>query len=183
MSRNLLRTDCWRCHGEVTLSGPSHPITHEECGVLIDEYDGMIVADAACSVCAARYLAWVDERQRKRPLPVWLMRRGGDGSAFFDLSFRSTFNDEPGEEDLPPWEPPPKWTKEHVGRMFWNHSAQRAEHLVDIDAYGRYYFTGNDAIVGYPQSTAEHVFALVPLGWCVNDGRLMRPVTSEEIPA
>lgn len=103
MSRNLGTTDCCSCPRweppptTVRLVGPVHPITRAEAGSYFDEYEGMLVADAECSECGAKYLAWVDERPRRRP-------HGFDREpcgAFCDLSYRSSFNDEPGEDDVP----------------------------------------------------------------------------------
>jgi hypothetical protein len=55
-------------------------------------------------VCGAKYLAWVDERGRKpyrgrygvHIFYQWASEPGG----FFDLSYRSSFNDEPGDADV-----------------------------------------------------------------------------------
>src|SRR6185436_19366043 len=65
------------------------------------EYEGMIVANAACVDCEAEYLVWIDgsgrcggSRWPGRPLAE---------ESHSDLSFRSTFNDEPGERDKPRW--------------------------------------------------------------------------------
>jgi hypothetical protein len=59
-----------------------------------------VVAAATCAKCGAKYLAWVDDRAMRRPLGA---SHRFVGDLFFDLSFRSTFNDEPGPDDLPPW--------------------------------------------------------------------------------
>ena len=92
MSRNLCRTDCYFCEGVVLLQEEPRKIRSDDCGAYFDEYDGMIVANAECGDCEAKYLAWV---YRHPPIPPdW------DGE-FYDLSFRFTFNDEPGEDDLP----------------------------------------------------------------------------------
>lgn len=108
MSRNLCNgSTCYFCHGEVRKVGPVHPITQDECGVYFDEYQGMLVADAACVDCEAPYLAWLDGTHVKRrgyasvyPEP----RTEEDGSlAIQDLSHRSSFNDEPGTADYPKW--------------------------------------------------------------------------------
>ena len=116
MARNLGQTSCARC-GKAQVIKPTErprPITQEEAGAYFDEYEGMLVAEAACWICGARYLAWVDERPRVRPSfyvggvstpryaePVPPYTAGG----YFDLSYRSTFNNEPGSADLPPWDP------------------------------------------------------------------------------
>jgi hypothetical protein len=104
MSRNLCDTHCQFC-GEcdtVELVEDRRPIREDEAGCYFEEYEGMLVANAACNLCEAKYLAWVDERPLKRPR-FWLgvRREPRHGDPFFDLSHRSTFNDEPGEEDMP----------------------------------------------------------------------------------
>jgi hypothetical protein len=99
VSRNLCSTSCTICDETPKLDGDPHPITEEEAGRYFDEYAGMIVCNARCPNCDAKYLAWVDERQRKsihRPY-----RYADHDGAFVDLSFRSSFNDEPGPDDLP----------------------------------------------------------------------------------
>jgi hypothetical protein len=53
----------------------------------------MLVANATCPNCQARYLAWVARIPYRRE---WLSYEG-----YEDLSYRSTFNDEPGLGDLP----------------------------------------------------------------------------------
>ncbi len=100
MSRNLCQTDCYFCSGEIVLKNAPHAITAAEAGCYFDEYEGMIVADAECVDCEAKYLAWVDEAHRR------CYRRESvpdAGKVCVDLSFRSSFDDEPGREDLPKW--------------------------------------------------------------------------------
>lgn len=58
----------------------------------------LIVADAECPDCSAKYVAWIDggsegAHPQPRPDEPYEMVR--------DLSFRSTFDDEPGPSDLP----------------------------------------------------------------------------------
>lgn len=93
MSRNLGDTSCAICHSDVALTGAAHAITREEAGVYFDEYVGMIVADAECPRCAAKYLAWIKRKS-------WT-RDDRDTRLFVDLSFRHSFDDEPAAEDLP----------------------------------------------------------------------------------
>lgn len=95
MSRNLLQTRCERCGSRVRMTEPPREITPADAGRYFHDYKGMIVANAECSVCHARYLAWV-----KTSSAMGWYQSAPEGG-FFDLSFRSTFNDEPGEEDLP----------------------------------------------------------------------------------
>lgn len=115
MSRNLCKTNCdWCGCDEVDLTGPEHQITPNEAGRYFSEFERMIVADAECMVCGAKYLAWVDERGRepwRHPLarldpsgepyiPDHVFDRHSAPGHFFDLSYRSSFNDEPGEADM-----------------------------------------------------------------------------------
>lgn len=72
-------------------------ITEAETGGCFLEYAGMLVAHAQCEDCEAPYLAWVLGNNR------------GSGPENYDkaehivrdLSYRSTFDDEPGPEDFP----------------------------------------------------------------------------------
>lgn len=93
MSRNILDTSCKICHRDVVLCGEQHAITRDEAGVYFDEYMSMVVADAVCKYCDAKYLAWVVSRPGAR--------YPSSGDPFYDLSFRKSFNDEPAPEDLP----------------------------------------------------------------------------------
>ena len=98
MSRNLCRTDCQRCSGPITLDEDPRLVTKEETGVYFAEYRGMLVANAECAWCKARYLAWLTRPQR------WPGVGNSESRGVWepiDLSFRSTFNDEPGPDDLP----------------------------------------------------------------------------------
>lgn len=106
MSRNLMRTDCDFCQGVVALVEEPRRVTREDVGGYFETrggfgFAGMVAAHAACIDCEAQYLAWVsvDDCDGYRG------QLGGcpDGCRFFDLSFRSTFNDEPGPEDMPRW--------------------------------------------------------------------------------
>ena len=111
MSRNLCRITCGECNGEVKATGPRHEIRLDEAGRYFDAYKGMVVADAECSLCGALYLAWCDERDiTGSQRDAWVKvtghgpEMGSDVDGFFhDLSYRSTFNDEPGPADLPVW--------------------------------------------------------------------------------
>ena len=87
MSRNLAMATCERCHSSVELEEAARPITEQEAGPYFEAYTGMLVANATCPRCQARYLAWVR---------AWACE-----ASYFDLSYRSTFNDEPGPGDLP----------------------------------------------------------------------------------
>lgn len=109
MSRNLDRTTCVFCSGEVKLTSPPRSATKADVGAYTEQFEGMIVADAECSDCEAKYLAWIDERPRISNLyhnhDRWAgqERVNAEPQTHIDLSFRSTFDDEPGVEDLPKW--------------------------------------------------------------------------------
>ncbi len=98
MSRNIAKTTCDHCGSRVVVTGRLHPITKEEAHVYFKEFEGLIVADAECSVCRAKYIAWCDYSTcrgiHNDP------RRCQGVQPFWDLSYRSTFNDEPGDKDL-----------------------------------------------------------------------------------
>lgn len=127
MSRNLCKTLCAFCEGTVKLEEAPRPITRAYAGAYFEEYEGMLVANASCVDCCAKYLAWVDERSRVRPGRYSRLCAGGDDDrTHFDLSHRSTFDDEPGKEDCPlytietvrrrvgPWVPPAHWIEQEV---------------------------------------------------------------------
>jgi hypothetical protein len=94
VSRNLGTNVCYFCSGGVTLKEPPREIRPDEARAYIDEYAGMVVAKAECVDCEAKYLAWV------KPAPGHGPTMHSEGP-FFDLSFRSTFNDEYGPADVP----------------------------------------------------------------------------------
>jgi len=73
------------------------PVAKKDTGAYYTEYDGMMVADAECPACLAKYLAWVTGPAGSN----WNSLPKEEGQTHVDLSFRSTFNDEPGEDDLP----------------------------------------------------------------------------------
>lgn len=107
MSRNLCQTDCPRCGSKRirvwdVREGTKDDFVHR----YYDEFQTMLVGDAECTDCGCKLLAWV------RPPIVGIhnddkfsfcdYNQSIDGTAhFFDLSYRSTFNDEPGPDDLP----------------------------------------------------------------------------------
>jgi hypothetical protein len=97
MSRNLGMTNCYLCKCTVAIAGPVAQITEAQAGRYFPEYIGMAVADAICTACGAKYLAWVTPPSR------WgsLGRPPDPEVGFVDLSFRGSFNDEPADEDLP----------------------------------------------------------------------------------
>lgn len=87
MSRNLCTNRCAYCDVDVRLEESPRLIRKDEAGCYYNEYRQMLVANAVCDACGAKYLAW-----------YWRQAAGGEHD---DLSFRSTFNDEPGPSDLP----------------------------------------------------------------------------------
>jgi hypothetical protein len=101
MSRNLSRTNCCFCSGRIVLEERARHITKDECGIYWDKYEGLYVSNAHCFECEAKYLAWVEERTTSYGLGSRYQASVIREFGFFDLSFRSTFNDEPGEDDLP----------------------------------------------------------------------------------
>ena len=103
MSRNLCRTSCYFCKGEVKLTEEPRKGTEVDFGGYKDQYDGMIIANAECSDCEAKYLAWIDERTRCSQEYHGCNRYTVVKGKFIDLSFRSSFNDEPDVDDLPRW--------------------------------------------------------------------------------
>lgn len=97
MSRNLCKVECDRCnHHPVKLLEQPRPVTEDDTGRYFDEFDSqnLTVAEAVCPVCNAHYLAWcsIEGPYPREPLFE---------EEYFDLSYLSTFNDEPGEYDLP----------------------------------------------------------------------------------
>lgn len=108
MSRNLGQRDCHFCPGDIKLLEAPRPIAREDCGVYFKEYDGMMVAKAHCTACLAKYIAWVSGGMySNRP-------QLEEGQTHHDLSFRSTFNDEPGEDDLPRYKVTTKLIRERA---------------------------------------------------------------------
>lgn len=101
VSRNLSKTECAQCGNVVTLDERPRPITKEEAGAYFDEYRSMLVANATCRSCGALYLAWCSPPSHWRW--NWNHFTPSEGDEFFDLSYRSAFNDEPDPEDLGIW--------------------------------------------------------------------------------
>lgn len=106
MSRNLGRTDCDQCGCDVVKASPNRACAEADSGAY-REFWGMTISDAECSACGAKYTAWVDMRGSEQFTRYYGhyqydVREGRyDPGRFFDLSYRSTFNDEPGHEDMP----------------------------------------------------------------------------------
>ena len=101
MSRNLGSTSCYFCYEQPVLVEQRRPITEADCGAYYGEFKGMQVANAECPVCEAKYLAWVDAKALGG---FGHLGRDADPEiGFVDLSFRSSFDDEPGPDDMPKW--------------------------------------------------------------------------------
>ena len=92
MSRNIGQTHCKYCFGDIVLVEHPRNIKKEEAGVYFGEYKGLKVANAECEICCAKYLAWMEVIGLGADIAEWKIR---------DLSFRSTFDDEPGPKDVP----------------------------------------------------------------------------------
>jgi hypothetical protein len=95
MSRNLLSTECANCDSKyIVAEEEPRQITKEETGVYYDEFQDLKVFNAICNDCGAKYIAWHGTRRG-------MGRKTIGGVKFYDLSYRSTFNDEPGSSDIP----------------------------------------------------------------------------------
>ena len=118
MSSNICSIDCAACGYRVVAVGPVRVATAEE----VSRYHvGMMIADAECALCGAKYTAWCDDRSARmrthtEEFPDVVNSRWGAGEPryrnfdaqeaerdgetyFFDLSYRSTFRDEPSDYD------------------------------------------------------------------------------------
>ena len=99
MARNLGVRECYHCGHPVELVEEPHRITKRYAGPLYEEYQGMMVVQAQCPMCLARYMAWLDLSKR--------VKFSSTNPSFFrdgkpvDLSYWSTFNDEAAPQDLP----------------------------------------------------------------------------------
>lgn len=101
MSRNLCQTNCYWCDGEVKIVGSPYHLPDDHFS-----RPGMLAANADCIACGSHYTAWMGPSTKDkgdnygaRYIDMQLIQQFG----FFDLSFRSTFNDEPGKTDVPPF--------------------------------------------------------------------------------
>lgn len=109
MSRNLASTTCAICigvrSGIVVLEERPRPCTATDLGIharyLGHFLETLTVANAHCVGCGAKYLAWVGLVSTAGHPAGTLERVANDPREFVDLSFRSTFYDEPGAADLP----------------------------------------------------------------------------------
>lgn len=107
MSRNLGRTSCAICESTAIATQAPRALLPSEAGRQREEYEKkcLMVADARCTICGTRYLAWVcwiDGSGRPvNPIDPAL-GAGARHDPFIDLSFWSHFDDEPSSQDLPP---------------------------------------------------------------------------------
>lgn len=100
MSRNLCATVCVHCQHPVKVIEYPRPFKDEESHGHFKEFEGMLVAKAECPVCFASYLAWLDTTTCVNPVHKNHGEKALPGDVI-DLSYLSTFNDEPREDDLP----------------------------------------------------------------------------------
>lgn len=126
MSRNLCATECVE-HEEypgytIRMEERPRPITKEEAGPYFTEYEGMLVANAHCPICKTKYLAWFSRRDC-RPEDGWAKGLRAE-EAHVDLSYRSSFNDEPGPDDL---NPSYQWQRNQ-----WQRAQQAVAHAIEI---------------------------------------------------
>ena len=105
MSRNLYQQTCYYCDHPIMLLEKPRPITEEDAFGYFKEFKGMVVAIAYCPVCLAKYLAWVDTSKRLNHSSK------NYHEVIQDLSFLSTFNDEPGPDDLPAYKVEKRWIR------------------------------------------------------------------------
>lgn len=128
MSRNLCRVNCVFCEGDVRPSEAPRPITADEAGVYFSEYEGMLVARAACVYCEAPYLAWIDERRRVKGARN---DYAAVGQSHLDLSHYHSFNDEPALEDLPRWRIEVVRQRRPAPRCYWCDALVHNGHCFD----------------------------------------------------
>src|SRR5690348_11653005 len=100
MALSLGKVVCHRCGGRVTRTDHQSETLEET----DHRRPGMNISEAECARCGAKYWAWVTPAIND---PIY-GRRGIDREnvrqfGFYDLSFRSTFSDQPAMVDLPPW--------------------------------------------------------------------------------
>ena len=109
MSRNLGERSCYFCdYPRMRLVETPQQKPPEVLGAYFDEFKYIEFANAECPACAAEYLAWCGgvrcykgyDRDNP-PRPDRFSKINRHGNAYSDLSFRSTFNDEPDEADMP----------------------------------------------------------------------------------
>lgn len=97
MSRNIGQSHCRECCGFVFAYENPRPITKKESKGYIQEYRALLVSNAVCVDCGSKYLAWISNEEWK----YWDSTMLDIEHIVRDLSYRSTFNDEPGDFDIP----------------------------------------------------------------------------------
>lgn len=101
----MCRTDCRFCDGTVVCIESPRPVVVADTGASnFDGCAGLIVARAECVDCEGKYLAWLNHPRswgHARTEDIHVQLDDNLAPVIRDLSFRSSFNDEPGENDLP----------------------------------------------------------------------------------
>lgn len=77
---------CRFCGSELKLTPDTERVGLQDDSAYSRQFRDRAFADADCPMCEAKYTAWMDD------------------GVITDTSFRSTFNDEPGPDDLPKWD-------------------------------------------------------------------------------
>ena len=96
--RRLETTKCVYCKGDVAKVEKPRQITKKEAGPTYEHVKCLVVANAMCLACRAKYLAWIDARAVVDGAPRPYSRCS---DSIMDLSFRSTFSDKLGPDDMP----------------------------------------------------------------------------------
>jgi len=99
MPKNLNATECVHCGNEVIIEEMPRRLTIREGRHFFNDCEDVLFSDAYCPICLAKYLAWMNGRTKSGYdlIPEVYGKPA-------DLSYRSTFNDEPGIEDLPKYD-------------------------------------------------------------------------------
>jgi hypothetical protein len=100
VAANIGDTCCKVCRGEVELEEAQRPVSRSDMGPSdFAEYNrkGLWVARARCSRCGTLYLAWIDVSAYRG----CHLSNADRSRKLVDLSFRSSFRDEPTSRDLP----------------------------------------------------------------------------------
>ena len=116
MSENLHATKCVHCGNDVELLETPRPITEKEAGnFYVDK--GILFAKAHCPICLARYLAWIGSSTKVLPIKKDLVKGMTLYGEVVDLSYLSTFSDQPGKGDLPVYEVQKTTTRKRVEKI------------------------------------------------------------------
>ena len=107
MSRNLCRTTCYYCDSPVLPKEEPRLATKFDVGRYTEQYEGRLwCAAAVCPACRATYLAWYSDTPWPRESTVPECQE-----EIMDLSFRSSFDDEPDDADLPLYAVEKRWVR------------------------------------------------------------------------